>query len=73
MATLRPDRYYDLQCDYCCCNWSTDFDGGREMFSSRDLLLRQAKSAGWAVRKGKNACPECAKKPAKELFREDEE
>lgn len=64
MASLRPDRYYDLQCDFCSCNWSTDFDGGREMYNDRALLIREAKRAGWGVRKGKNACPKCIERKA---------
>ena len=59
MADLKADRYYDLRCDFC---WSTDFDGGRGMYTSRETLLRSARRAGWRVRKGQNACPVCVKK-----------
>ena len=61
MAALKPDRYYDLRCDFCYCMWSTDFDGGRGMYTNRDLLVRQARHDGWRVRQGKNACPECVR------------
>lgn len=62
MADLKADKYYDLRCDFCFLMWSTDFDGGRGMFTNREALLRSARKAGWGVKNGKNACPICGRK-----------
>lgn len=62
MADLKADRFYDLRCDHCYMWWSTDFDGGRGMYYSRESLLGDAKLAGWRRRGYKNLCPECFRK-----------
>ena len=66
---LKIDKYFDLRCDICYCQWSTDFEGGRGMFADAKVLRYCAKMAGWKYSRDHNVnlCPECAKLTKKEL------
>lgn len=59
---LKVDKYYDVQCDYCGKNRSSDFEWGLAM--SIKELRKLARLEGWTYNKKdeKNICPECIKK-----------
>ena len=59
---IHLDTWYDLTCD--CCSRSRSEDFGYGMASSKGHLQKAAYKEGWKCRKGKNLCPDCAKKPA---------
>mgnify|MGYP000905321878 CR=1 FL=1 len=58
---MKVDKYFDIQCDLCTFNRSTDFELGLETSIKR--LNKQAKAEGWKYDKEKdiNICPNCNK------------
>lgn len=56
---MKVDRYYDVQCDHCGRNLSTDYHLG--FFTSRDTAIKVAKRIGFKTDKNnQNICPCCA-------------
>ena len=54
---LKTDKYYDVQCDFCGRNMSTDFFTGMAPTSKEAVMW--AKDVGFRTRLGKNICPIC--------------
>jgi len=56
-AKLKIDTYYDVQCDKCAFNRSSDYKHGMEI--SLSLIRALSKTEGWTIKEGKNICPSC--------------
>lgn len=57
---LKIDRYYDVSCDYCGRNMSTDFEKNGMALSSKQAQA-WARRIGFRTKQGKNICPLCLK------------
>lgn len=65
---MKLDTWYDLTCNCCSRSWSADFENG--MYTSKKCLQKDSHKSGWRCRRGKNLCPDCAKKPDAIIFGE---